>query len=53
VELLKKEIDKSKDKKEVHSLGSCWAPVMEEYGPWVGFGRLSMASFFILCQEVG
>lgn len=42
VELLKKEIDKSKDKKEV-CVGTL---VMRESGPWAGFGRPGKALFF-------
>lgn len=42
VELLKKEIDKSKDKKEVCT----GAPVVSESGPWAGSVRLGRALFF-------
>lgn len=47
VELLKKEIDKSKDKKEVHGRGSGRTLVMRWSGPWAGFGEPGMTLFFI------
>lgn len=49
VELLKKEIDKSKDKKEV-CVGTL---VMRESGPWAGFGSLERLCFSLICQDVG
>uniref|UniRef100_A0A4W2CE08 Uncharacterized protein n=1 Tax=Bos indicus x Bos taurus TaxID=30522 RepID=A0A4W2CE08_BOBOX len=42
VELLKKEIDKSKDKKEVCR----GTPVVRDSGPWAGFRRPGTALFF-------
>ena len=51
VELLKKEIDKSKDKKEVHVLDFCESLVVGGHGYLVGFGVLERFQLCLFAKE--